>query len=195
VGKAPVSLHEHAISQLTYIRATMERASSFTAVPGLGGVVMGVTALAAAVLAGRQVSAESWLTVWLVEAGLAAIIGGCAVVLKARRSRVSLLAEPGRKFALSFAPPLLAGVLLTLPVFRTGDLCLLAGMWLLLYGASIVAGSSHSVVVVPAMGVSFMVLGGIALGLPPNLRDWPLALGFGGLHIVFGGLIWRKYGG
>src|SRR5438270_645941 len=44
----PEPLHEHALEHLRYIRDTMERASAFTAVPGWGGVLMGMTALAAA---------------------------------------------------------------------------------------------------------------------------------------------------
>lgn len=173
----------------------MESASSFTAVPGLGGIGMGVTALAAAVAAPAQKSPDAWLGVWMIAAMVAVILGAATMIRKARRSKISLLAAPGRKFALSFAPPLLAGAVLTGPVFLTGNLQLLAAMWLLLYGAAILAGSSHSVVVVPTMGASFLVLGIITLLGPAWWRDVALAAGFGGLHILFGVLIYRRYGG
>lgn len=156
---------------------------------------MGLTALGAAMLASGPVSREAWLAIWMVAAVVAGATGAVTMVHKARRSRVPLLAEPGRKFALSFAPPLLVGAVLTLPVFRTGDLQLLAAMWLLLYGVAILAGSSHSVVVVPAMGASFLVLGLVTLVCPAAWRDLTLAAGFGGLHILFGLLIYRRYGG
>ena len=44
----PVELHTHAMENLRYIRRTLERAGAFTAVPGIGGMLMGSTALAAA---------------------------------------------------------------------------------------------------------------------------------------------------
>jgi hypothetical protein len=191
----PSSLQDHALDNLAFIRSTMERAGSFTAVPGAGGVLMGLSAIGAAGIASHQLSREAWLAVWIAEAVVAGIIGGIAMAAKARKSGVSLLAGPGKKFALSFAPPLVAGALLTWPLFLTGRMHLLAAMWLLLYGAAIIAGSSHSVVVVLAMGLSFMVLGAVTLALPTGWRDLPLAAGFGGLHLFFGGLILRRYGG
>ena len=44
--RSPAPLGDHALDQLDYIRSAMERATSFTAVPGLGGVCMGLSALA-----------------------------------------------------------------------------------------------------------------------------------------------------
>src|ERR1700691_3266554 len=59
---------------LRFIRDTMERSASFTAVPGWGQVVLGLTALAAAWLAAHQSNSSAWLKVWLAEAFLAAVI-------------------------------------------------------------------------------------------------------------------------
>ena len=47
-GSEPIPIKAHALDNLRYIRETMERAGSFTAVPGWGGVEMGLTAFASA---------------------------------------------------------------------------------------------------------------------------------------------------
>src|SRR5580698_4293018 len=64
----PLAIDDHARDNLRFIRETMERASSFTAVPGWGGVAMGITALGAAVIASRQTSSIGWLGTWMAEA-------------------------------------------------------------------------------------------------------------------------------
>jgi len=191
----PIPIHTHALENLRYIRSTMERAGSFTAVPGLGGMIMGSTVLPAAWLAARQTTPHAWLTVWLVEMVLAVAIGCLAMAHKARRSRQPLWHDAGRKFLWSFSPPIIAGALLTWPLFLAGPLNLLAAAWLLLYGAAVIAGGAFSVRIVPAMGLAFFALGVVALLAPPALRDLPLAAGFGGLHLVFGFWIYRRYGG
>src|SRR5712691_5675781 len=91
----PPALHDRAMDNLRYIRETMERASSFTAVPGWGGVGMGVTALAAAVVASFQTNPDAWLGVWLLAALTAVGIGGFATERKARRANVPLFSGPG----------------------------------------------------------------------------------------------------
>ena len=47
----PIPIDARAADHLRYIRETMENAAEFTAVPGWGGVAMGVTALVAAFVA------------------------------------------------------------------------------------------------------------------------------------------------
>lgn len=191
----PVALHARAIDNLDYIRATMERAGSFTAVPGVGGITLGGTALLAAALAARMWNADSWLAVWLVEAVLACLIGVAGAARKSRKVKLPLLSGPGRKFLLGFAPPLLAGALLTLALYRAGLLAALPGVWLLLYGAGVLCGGAASVKVVPMMGLCFMAVGTAALFAPAAWGNAFLAAGFGGLHIIFGVLITVKYGG
>lgn len=191
----PVALHDRAMDNLRFIRETMERAGSFTAISGWATVLVGLTALGAAVLAARQTEPAAWLAVWLGEAALAMAVSAWATVRKARTVRMPLLSGPGRKFALSLAPPLLAGAVLTLALFGAGMIAVLPGMWLLLFGTGVVTGGAFSVRIVPVMGICFMVLGAAALAAPPGWGNALLALGFGGLHLVFGALIARRYGG
>jgi hypothetical protein len=191
----PPALGSRAIDNLRFIRETMERASSFTAVPGWGGVAMGASALAAAAVSARAPTPDVWLGVWLAEAFLALAIGVWAITTKARRTGIPLFAGPARRFLLTLSPPLAAGGLATLALQRAGQTELLPGIWLLLYGTAIVTGGAFSVRVVPVMGVGFMLLGAIALFSPASWGTAFLAAGFGGLQIVFGVVIARRYGG
>ncbi len=183
------------MDNLSFIRDTMERATSFTAVPGWGGVAMGLTALVAAAVAAGQGSRAGWLEVWLAEAVVAAMIGGFAMARKARRAEGTMLSRPARRFMLSYTPPIAVGALLTLVLYRGGLERALPGVWLLLYGTGVVTGGAFSVRVVPVMGLCFMALGTIAVIAPAAWGDWMLALGFGALHIVFGVIIARRHGG
>ncbi|HYW42029.1 MAG TPA: hypothetical protein VE959_04180 [Bryobacteraceae bacterium] len=191
----PVELQEHAMDNLRYIRRTIERAGSFTAVPGIGGMLMGSTALAAAWLAQRQTVSARWIAVWLGEGLLALLIGIAGAAVKSRRVKMPLLSGPGYKFVAGFAPAMLAGALLTVVLFREGLTGFLPGTWLLLYGAGVVSGGGASVRVVPLMGFCFMAAGAVALLVPGVPGDIVLASGFGGLHIIFGTVIAVKYGG
>jgi hypothetical protein len=194
-SREPVALDAHAADNLRFIRETMESAAAFTAVPGWGGVAMGGTALAAAVVAALQTTPLGWLVTWLVEALLAVGIAGGAVAYKARRARMPLLSGPGRKFALSFAPPIAAGALLTFALFRGGSVAILPALWLLLYGTAVVTGGAFSVRVVPLMGLCFLALGAAAIFAPASWGNGFMAGGFGGLQILFGVIIARRYGG
>ncbi|MGH9401476.1 MAG: hypothetical protein ACRD2P_05140 [Terriglobia bacterium] len=186
---------QHAIENLRFIRETMERSAAFTAVPGWGAIAMGVTAFGAAMVAARQPAQQGWLLVWLLEGVLAFLVGGCAVFQKARAAEVPLLSGAGRKFALSLLPPIVAGGLLTAALARSGLFHALPGLWLLTYGVGIVAAGAFSVRIVPVMGVCFMLAGAAALFTPLAWGNWFLGGAFGGLHILFGVIIARRYGG
>ncbi|HXA04931.1 MAG TPA: hypothetical protein VNY30_08830 [Bryobacteraceae bacterium] len=191
----PVALHAHAMDNLRFIRETMERAGSFTAVPGVGGMLMGISALGAALLAARQTKLERWLAVWLAEAIFAVLIGVVAAARKGRAVKAPLLSGPGRKFALGLAPSIFVAALLTGVLYRAGLYAVIPGIWLLLYGTGILSAGAFSVPVVPAMGVCFVALGAIAVFCPLEWSHWFLAAGFGGLHLVFGARIAARYGG
>jgi hypothetical protein len=196
VQTQPVPIDSQALANLRYIRQTMESAGQFTAVPGWGGVWMGVTALCAAFIAHGQRNPGQWFTVWSIEALAAALIAIGFVLQKAQRIDRPLLAGPGRKFLLALLPPVFVGAILTVVLFRAGLLPGFApALWLLLYGCGIVAGGAFSVRVVPVMGLCFLALGTIALFSPASWGDAWLAVGFGGVQIVFGWIIARNFGG
>jgi len=188
-------LDAHAADNLRYIRSAMERASSFTAVPGLGGVAMGATALVAAAFSLRAKSPDAWLGIWLAEACVAVSIGVWAMARKAQRSGSRLYSGPARRFLLTLTPPLGAGAVLTLVLAREGLVSRLPGVWLLLYGTAVVTGGAMSIRTVLLMGALLMLLGCAALSSPASFGTAYLAAGFGGLHIAFGLVIARRHGG
>src|SRR5207244_2710844 len=143
-----VSINERAFENLKYIRETMERAGSFTAVPGWGGILIGVSALMTALVSGRLPSKELWFGSWLGEAALALAIGGWAMAQKAKAVQSTLLEGPGRKFALNLCPAMIAGAVLTIVLYRHELFVIMPGTWLLLYGVSVVTSGAFSVKVV-----------------------------------------------
>ncbi|HXH69003.1 MAG TPA: hypothetical protein VNI60_01515 [Pyrinomonadaceae bacterium] len=189
------SLSGRAIDNLQFIRETMERSTHFTAVPGYGGVFMGLTAIAAAFIAGGQPLVKDWLAVWLIEAVLAFAVGLFATWQKSKIAKMPLNSAPAKKFAMSFLPPLICGIVITFGLWRVGHFETMIPVWLLLYGAAVVTGGSFSVKAVPIMGWCFIALGTIAFMLPASYGNWLMALGFGILHIIFGTIIARRFGG
>lgn len=191
----PPALHARAMENLRFIRETMERAAAFTAVSGSGVVATGVLALIAASVAPAEPAAPRWLLTWVATLILSTAISGWATVRKARDARVPILSGPGRKFLLAFLPPMMVGALLTAELVRRGEPTMLPGAWLLLYGTAVTASGAFSARILPAMGGCFIVLGAVALFAPPSWSTAIMAFGFGGLHLVFGALIARRYGG
>lgn len=192
--RRPTALHERAADHLLYIRRTLESSARFTSVPGRGGMAMGATAVLTTWLAAGAVP-ERWLALWIGDAVLAGLIGGWAMRRKARGQGVRLSRGVGRRFLLGLGPPLAAAAALTVALVRLDAIGLVPGVWLLLYGAAVIAGGTLSVPVIPQMGLCFMALGTVALFAPWSWANVLMGAGFGGLHIVFGWLIARRHGG
>ena len=193
--RQPRSVSSRAADDLTFIRTAMERSSTFTAIPGAGGVVTGVIGLIAALVAARQATADRWLGTWLGAASVAAIVELAAMTLKARRAGMTLTGANARRFALGIAAPLVAGAAITYELWSAGTFTVMAPAWLLLYGAGVLTGGMFSVPVVRALGACFMAVGIAAVLTPPEWGNVWLAIGFGGLHVGFGAYIARKHGG
>ena len=193
--REPVNISNRAEENLKFIRETMERSTSFTAVPGYGGMLMGATAIAAAVVASYQVYLVNSLAIWLGEAALAFAIGLLAMWQKSKLAGQSLFSTPAKKFAFGFTPPLLAGVIITLGLCRNEHYYVLAPVCIICYGVAVICGGAFSARVVPVMGWCFMAVGTAAFLLPPSYGNLMMGLSFGALHMIFGAVIARKYGG
>jgi hypothetical protein len=191
---ARAGLDAGAADDLRFIRQTMERSASFTAVPGWGMAAVGVSALPAAWFSARHSFDLLWLEIWIAEAAIAVSLALVAIQSKASRHGLPWTSGPARKVALSFAPAAMAAVILTVPLLRAHLGQMLPGTWLLLYGVGVIAGGAFSVSIVPLMGAAFMLLGAVAF-LAPGLGNWFMAAGFGGLHVLFGIWIARRHGG
>jgi hypothetical protein len=189
------AMHERAAESIEFIRETMVRSASFTAVPGQGGMAIGAIGVVAAVAGARAGTPREWLATWLIAAVVAAPIGLVATIMKARRNNVALWSASGRRFMQGFLPALVAGAALTWSLVSAGRIELLAPMWLLLYGAGILAGATASIPVLTWLGAEFMLLGCGAVLTGGRWTDVWLGAGFGGLQIVYGIIIARKHGG
>jgi hypothetical protein len=190
----PVPIESRALGTLSYIRASIDGASSL-AVPGLAGIVMGAIGAAAALLACVPAIANYWLAVWLVAACVAFVLGGTLVARQVSQRGGSLVSGPFRKFLMCLFPGLLAGAVLTLVLSQAGMQRLVPGTWMLLDGCAVIAAStatnSKSLPIVASMGALFVVLGGAAFALPASTHTLLLGAGFGGLHLISGILIGR----
>jgi hypothetical protein len=185
-----VNLDMHAISTLRYIRASMDAAGS-VAIPGSAGVAMGLVGLVAAGLSMMPKLASHRLLIWIAAAPIAALVGG--LLLAKSGSVLSFVATgtPGRKLALGLVPSLFGGAVMTMVLWSANCIEAIPGTWLLLYGCALISASVSTIAIVAWMGSCFVGFGILALLAPVALHIPVLALGFGGLHILFGILIGR----
>jgi hypothetical protein len=191
----PTRTDDHALAQLRYIRHTMDGATRFTAVPGLGMVVVGTSAVVAAAYASTRADTASLLAVWAVEGLFALTVGMIALYAKTRRMGVDIARGSARKFLLALVPSGLCAVALSFALTVHEQLDLVPAVWLTGYGTGVIAAGAHSVAVVPLLGAAFICCGLIALVLNPSYANLLLGGAFGGLHIVFGSYIARHHGG
>jgi len=191
----PPEMQARAMDNLSFIRGVMERAVTFTAVSGWGQVVIGITAVVAALVAARQALPWARVATWVAEAGIAAGISVASMALKSHAANMPLISGPIRKLVLSFSPPMIVGAVFTAVLVKHGNYDYLPGVWMLLYGAAVVSAGTYSVRSVPVMGAAFMAVGTLTLFAPVAWGTALMILTFGALHIAFGIWIAWRHGG
>lgn len=191
----PINIQEQAEDNLRFIRSAMERAERVSAVSGAGAMAMGLIALLAMVVSASSADLTAQLVVWIATAFVAGGVGAIACTLKARKNGMPFFADPGRRFLLCLIPSLLVGVVLTAALLPSDQVGLLPGLWMMLYGAGVLAAGTYAVPPVMHMGGSFLIVGGFAQALPESWSNVLLGLSFGLLHLFFGYQVYKHHGG
>ena len=191
----PPEMQARAMDNLRFIRETMEAAGTFTVVSGWGQVVIGATAIVAALVANVFGLGKDWVIVWAAEAFLALLVSVWFMYNKARSASLPLLTGTARKLLFSFTPVFLVGMLVTFAFMQRGMYDMLPAVWMLLYGSGVVAAGAFSVRIIPVMGAAFIIVGAATLFAPAAWSTALMVLSFGVLHMAFGVVIARRHGG
>lgn len=206
---------------LAHIRGLMERSTRFLSLSGLSGVCAGVVALMGALLArerydalllgaaparsrsldgghdayaGSDVMDAAWDLVPLALLVLLLALAGAAWFTwrRARRMGQRLWDPSAKRLAWNLAVPLVAGGLFCLAMLGHGHVALVAPATLVFYGLALLNASKYTLDEIRWLGLSEVVLGLIStVWVGAGLLFW--ALGFGVLHILYGGLMWLRY--
>ncbi len=190
-----VDLREQAGDNLRFIRDAMERAERVSSASGVGAMVMGGVAFLAMAIAAGFERLQAQLIVWICAAVAALLAGALGSWQKARTNGLPLLGDPGRRFLLCLIPMLAVGLVLTAALWRTGQITLLPSMWMMLYGAGVLAAGTYAVPPVMYMGAVVFVAGLFAHALPAAWSNVLLGVVFGGAHLAFGYRVYRHHGG
>ncbi len=206
---------------LAHIRGLMERSTRFLSLSGLSGVCAGVVALMGALLArerydalllgidparsrsleegldayaGPDVLAAAWDLVPLAMLVLVLALAGAAWFTWRRAQRLGqrLWLSSAKRLAWNLAVPLVAGGLFCLAILAHGQVALVAPATLVFYGLALLNASKYTLDEIRWLGLSEVVLGLLSTAwVGAGLLFW--ALGFGVLHILYGGLMWLRY--
>jgi len=173
----------------------MERAEPVTVISGWGIAAAGGVGFVATAATLQTPLTTRWVATWVAAAVVAFAVSLGATLRKATRSGTPFLTGATQRLALAFAPAMFIAAVLTGMLLRQGLGQFLTPLWLLSYGAAVIAAGMFSVRVIPVMGACFVLLGTIAAIVPSGFETWLMAAGFGGVHAVCGVLIARRCGG
>jgi len=202
------------IDQLNQIKAMMEESSKFISLSGLSGVMAGITALAGAAYGyfviksnlddslydGFYFSLNS-ITVsvfWqlLIAAAITLIVavsfGFLFTLQKAKKKGQSMWGKTSQRLLINLMIPLIAGGVFSLALVYHGLFGLIAPVTLIFYGLSLLNASKYTLRDIRNLGILEIVLGLVAsFYIGYGILFW--AIGFGILHIIYGGLMYFKY--
>ena len=111
---------------------------------------------------------------------------------KARKSQLPIWDVASKKLAINMAIPLAAGGFFVLGLIHYSDWVYVAPACLIFYGLALVNASKFTLTDIRYLGLLEIVLGCVSMYYPHDgLYFW--AAGFGGLHIIYGLIMWWKY--
>ncbi|MBK9148921.1 MAG: hypothetical protein IPM12_14020 [Flavobacteriales bacterium] len=212
---------EH-LDELARIRGLMDRSTRFLSLSGLSGVIAGVAALFGAFAAREHHLALVWSRDYTGYSGETIVLGPMsrqdawwdhvtflladgALVLavallgafwftwrRSKRTGQGLWDASARRMVANLFLPLVGGGLFSLALILNGAVQLVPAATLLFYGIALLNASKYTLDEIRWLGLSDMALGAVAaFWADAGLLFW--ALGFGVLHIFYGGLMWLRH--
>ncbi|GAA4238243.1 hypothetical protein GCM10022291_27980 [Postechiella marina] len=197
------------LKDISEIKNLMHKSSRFISLSGLSGVLAGIYALIGAFLAKSKynqfigsknntynssysVLSFELILIAITVIALAVITGILLTYRKAKKSNENMWDSSSKRLVLNFFFPLLAGGLFCLSLIQYGVYGLVAPATLIFYGLACVNASKYTIGDVRYLGITNIVLGLISTQfIGYGLYFW--ALGFGGLHIFYGAVMYFKY--
>jgi hypothetical protein len=210
------------LQELARIRGLMDRSTRFLSLSGLSGVIAGAAALVGAFVAREHHQALVWSHGFEGNGGEALAAGvlnrqsawwghvnflmaDAAIVLavallgalwftwrRSKRTGQGLWGASARRMALNLFLPLVAGGLFSLALIVHGAVGMVPAATLVFYGLALINASKYTLDEIRWLGLSESVLGVVAaFWADAGLLFW--ALGFGVLHIFYGGLMYLRH--
>jgi hypothetical protein len=210
------------LRELARIRGIMDRSTRFLSLSGLSGVIAGAAALAGAFAAREHHKALLWsertglpeeqlrypdgatlderwwdhVTFLMADAAIVlavALLGALWFTWRrSKRTGQGLWDASARRMVINLFLPLVAGGLFSLALILNGAVHLVPAATLLFYGIALLNASKYTLDEIRWLGLSETALGVVAaFWADAGLLFW--ALGFGVLHIFYGGLMYLRH--
>ncbi|MDC1141829.1 hypothetical protein OAU50_01950 [Planctomycetota bacterium] len=188
-------------TDLQTIRAALEANARLTSLSGAAMLASGLLTFFAAGITASLGLAEpasrnglqgdlllKMVALWSATFVIAVGINLAGMVYRARRDGQSLAMRLGRRFLFAMLPAIAVGGALSLGMALQAQLETIFAVWMLTYGAALLAASAHSITSVRVLGLLALICG--VLGVVPGLDlDFVLFLTtFGAGHFLLG--IW-----
>jgi hypothetical protein len=199
---------EDQLKALGEMRDLMNRSSRFLSLSGLSGICAGVFALLGAWAAwfylyaisddlyGPMPTPTRFYTFFFIDAGLVlflSLLGGWYFSnRRAKKAGVPLLDETALRMMANLFIPLATGGLFCIALLYYGVIGLIAPATLIFYGLALLNASKYTVNDIRYLGICQIILGLISTAfISHGLIFW--AIGFGGMHIIYGTVLYYKY--
>ena len=180
-------LHK-ALSEISAIRGQIARSAEFR---GYGPATLSVTGILALLAAAGQGywlknperDMAAYLSIWIATAAISLVIISVETITRARRVYSGLARHMVHAAVEQFLPAIVAGLLLTVVLWRCApqSLWMLPGLWQIVFSLGVFASCRFLPRAMFAVGVWYLAAGLIclALGQQPALSPWAMGVPFG----------------
>lgn len=196
---------EDYLKDISEIKNLMNKSSRFISLSGLAGIFAGIYALIGAGYAYWLVAQSSRgdlmyggkvFKIILIDLLLVLIFSvGTAIYLttkKVKKNGEKIWDATTKRLLTSFLIPLISGGLYIIIILSQGKYGHTGALMLLFYGLALINASKYTVSNVKYLGYSEIILGLVG-AVFPGYGFWFWVIGFGVMHIIYGGIVYVKH--